>query len=222
MVIQIWTFAVMNRDPIWDNHNIVLGVYIQYVCLTPVHDILLMCKEHPSSELYAHNIFMVLITGLWHFNVWYVCCLMSDGCYQLMHVSIPFPPHDHHWYQSNFPSSIAPSGKMIPLVTYLKLLSIPAAYTTCSMPKIRDSGSKPDIFEVMTLNTQRGKRVKYVPVKEPLLIPYPSASPLKKWAWSPEVVENYGNDSPTDQLPKRSKTAGKVQINVNGCEILIR
>ena len=115
--------------------------------------------------------------------------------------------------------------KLISLSNYSHLLSTLPAHTTYSMPKIRDSGSKPDIFEVSTVQTRRGKKLAHVLVKElvSLPVPSPTSSPSKKWTWSPEVVENGGDDSSTvDQIPKRSRTSGKVSINVHVCLIIIR
>ena len=81
------------------------------------------------------------------------------------------------------------------------------------MPKIRDAGTKADMFEVTTTQTRRGKRIVQVPVKEsqPLLSPARSMSPSKKRTWSPGVLEvDYNDDVPTDQVPKRARTDGKV------------
>jgi len=81
------------------------------------------------------------------------------------------------------------------------------------MPKIRDSKPKPDVFEVTTTQTRRGRRVTQVPVDDlqPLSSPSRTGSPSKKRARSPGVLEqdDYDN-SATDQMPKRSRTAGKV------------
>ena len=85
------------------------------------------------------------------------------------------------------------------------------------MPKIRDSGQKPDLFEVTTVQTRRGQRIIHAPVKDsqPLPSPSRSVSPSKKRARSPGVLEsdNY-NHSATDQIPKRSRTIGKVRLNI--------
>jgi len=86
------------------------------------------------------------------------------------------------------------------------------------MPKIRDSGQKPDLFEIATTQTRRGKRVTHVPVKDPTPLPSPSrsSSPTKKRAWSPGVHEpDNDHGSFTDPTPKRSRTAGKVRINLH-------
>ena len=88
------------------------------------------------------------------------------------------------------------------------------------MPRIRDSGSKPDVFEVTTTQTRRGKKITHVPVKDSQPSPAPSrnASPSKKRALSPEGLEfndDY-DDGPTNQVPKRSRTSGKVRIYVLG------
>ncbi len=85
------------------------------------------------------------------------------------------------------------------------------------MPKIRDSGQKPNIFEVAVTQTRRGKRITHVPVKDPISLPSPSrtASPSKKRAWSPGAHEpDVAYDSVADPTPKRSRTSGKVCINV--------
>jgi hypothetical protein len=90
------------------------------------------------------------------------------------------------------------------------------------MPKIRDSGLKPDLFEVVTTQTRRGKRIKHVPVKDmqPSPAPSRSASPSKKRALSPEILEfNNEVDYPEEQVPKRSRTAGKVRIQIPGIYI---
>ena|ERR1700733_1472924 len=87
-----------------------------------------------------------------------------------------------------------------------------------SMPKIRDSGQKPDIFEIATTQTRRGKRVTHVPVKDSTPLPSPSrsGSPTKKRAWSPGVHEPDNDyDSPTDPISKRSRTSGKVHMTLD-------
>jgi hypothetical protein len=65
-----------------------------------------------------------------------------------------------------------------------------------NMPKIRDSGSKVDIFEVTTTQTQQGKKVTHVPVKDSQPSPAPSrtASSSKKRALSPGEPEFNNND----------------------------
>ena len=115
-------------------------------------------------------------------------------------------------------------GKSISLSNYFHLLSTLPPHTTYSMPKIRDSRSKPDIFEVSTVETRRGKKLAHVPVKElvSLPVPSPTSSPSKKRTWSPEVVEHGGDDgSTTDQIPKRSRTSRKVSISVHVCSMVI-
>lgn len=90
-------------------------------------------------------------------------------------------------------------------------------YIYPSMPKIRDSGQKPDEFEVATTQTRRGKQITHVPVKDSTPLPSPSrnASPSKKRAWSPGAHEpDIAYDSGMDPTPKRSRTSGKVCINV--------
>jgi hypothetical protein len=86
------------------------------------------------------------------------------------------------------------------------------------MPKIRDSGAKPDLFEVTTTQTRRGKKITHVPVKDSQPSPAPSrnASPSKKRALSPgrpEVNNDY-DEFTTDQVPKRPRTSGKVSIHI--------
>jgi hypothetical protein len=85
------------------------------------------------------------------------------------------------------------------------------------MPKIRDTGSNSDIFEVTTTQTRRGTKIIQVPVKdaEQLATPSRSASPSKKRAWSPGILESNDDGPPLDQVPKRSRTSGKVCINVH-------
>jgi hypothetical protein len=88
------------------------------------------------------------------------------------------------------------------------------------MPKIRDSGSKPDIFETTTTQTHQGKKITHVLVKDLQPSPAPSrnASPSKKRALSPgepDFDNNY-DDSNTYQVPKRSRMSGKVSINIIG------
>jgi hypothetical protein len=81
------------------------------------------------------------------------------------------------------------------------------------MPKIRDSGLKPDLFEVATTQTRRGKRITHVLVKDTQPSPASSCSvsPSKKRALSPETLEFINDDDdPREQVPKRSRTAGKV------------
>ena len=114
--------------------------------------------------------------------------------------------------------------KLISLSNYSHLVSTLPAHTTYSMPKIKDSGSKPNIFEVSTVQTRWGKKLAHVPVKElvSLPVPSPTSSPLKKQTWSPEVVEHGGNDGSTvDQIPKHSRTSRKVSINVHVCSMVI-
>ena len=84
------------------------------------------------------------------------------------------------------------------------------------MPKIKNSKSKPDLFEVMTTQTRWGKRITCVPVKDSQPSPAPSrsASPLKKWARSPGVPE-LNDNSNMDQVPKHSRTVGKVHITAH-------
>jgi len=85
------------------------------------------------------------------------------------------------------------------------------------MPKIRDSGQKPDLFEVTTTQTRQGKRLSHIPVKDSQLLPSTlrSTSPSKKRALSPEVfVADDDDNVATDQTPKRSKTVGKVRMNI--------
>jgi hypothetical protein len=84
------------------------------------------------------------------------------------------------------------------------------------MPKIRDTGSKSDIFEVTITQTRRGKKITQVPVKdsEQPAAPSRNASPSKKRAWSPGILDPNDDGPPTDQIPKRSRTGGKVCINV--------
>jgi hypothetical protein len=83
------------------------------------------------------------------------------------------------------------------------------------MPNIRDSGQKPDMFEISTTQTQRGKRVTHVPVKDltPLSSPSRSVSLTKKRAWSPAGVHQPDNyyDVVADPISKCSRTAGKVR-----------
>src|SRR6267154_1218331 len=90
-------------------------------------------------------------------------------------------------------------------------------YQHLAMPKIRDLGPKADLFEVTTTQTRRGKRITQVPVKESHSSPPPSrsASPSKKRAWSPGMLEPNDDNSQTDQRPKRSRTSGKVRIVVH-------
>ncbi len=86
------------------------------------------------------------------------------------------------------------------------------------MPKIRDPKPKANIFEVTTIHTQRGTRITQVPVKDSPPSPSPSRSisPSKKRLWSPGVVQNDDYEtSLADQLPKRSRSTGKVCMNVN-------
>jgi hypothetical protein len=85
------------------------------------------------------------------------------------------------------------------------------------MPKIRDSKPKPDLFEVTTTQTRRGKRVAHIPVKDlqPSPAPSRSTSPSKKRAWSPGVPELDNDNSETDKIPKRSRTVGKVRMAVH-------
>ena len=81
------------------------------------------------------------------------------------------------------------------------------------MPKIRDTDPKPDIFEVTTIQTRRGRRITQVPVKdaEPLSSPTRTASPTKKRFWSPGVPQHDdGDNSVLYQMPKRPRTFGKV------------
>ena len=76
---------------------------------------------------------------------------------------------------------------------------------------------KPDIFEVTTIQTRRGRQIKQIPIKdaEPTSSPTRSASPSKKWPLSPGVHEHDDyNKSTMDQIPKHSRTAGKVRRNV--------
>ena len=82
------------------------------------------------------------------------------------------------------------------------------------MGKLRDSKPKPDIFEVTTIQTRRGRRITQIPIKdtEPTSSPTRSASPSKKRPLSPGVREHDDyNNSTTDQIPKRSRTVGKVR-----------
>jgi hypothetical protein len=98
------------------------------------------------------------------------------------------------------------------LLTTLSLTFPP--HTKPPMPKIRDSGQKPDMFEIVTTQTRRGKRVAHVPVKDstPLSSPSRSVSPTKKRAWSPGVHQpDNDNDVVADPISKRSRTAGKVR-----------
>jgi len=83
------------------------------------------------------------------------------------------------------------------------------------MPKIRDSRQKPDIFEIGTTQTQQGKQVTHVPVKDssPLPSPSHSVSPAKKHAWSPGVNEPSNDDFVMDPISKHFRTAGKVHMN---------
>ena len=100
--------------------------------------------------------------------------------------------------------------------SFLPRTAIPA-YNSLPMPKIRDSGQKPDFFEVATVQTRRGKWIAHVPVKDsqPLPSPSRSVSPSKKRAWSPGVLQSDDyNHSATDQMPKRSRTIGKVSLNI--------
>ena len=90
--------------------------------------------------------------------------------------------------------------------------------TILKMPKIRDSKPKADIFEVTTTQTRRGRRIIQIPVQdyEPISSPTRSASPLKKQTWSPGAFEHDDYDnSATDQMPKRSRTFGKVHMNIH-------
>lgn len=84
------------------------------------------------------------------------------------------------------------------------------------MPKVRDSGPKPDIFEVTSTQTRRGKKIVHAPVKnsEPSPAPSRTASPSKKRALSPGDLDfdNDYDNNPTDQVPKRSRISGKVSI----------
>jgi hypothetical protein len=89
------------------------------------------------------------------------------------------------------------------------------------MQKIRDSGSKPNIFETATTQTRRGKKITHVPVKDSQLSPAASrnASPSKKQALSPggpNFNDDYYDDYRTDQVPKLSRTSGKVSMSIAG------
>ena len=88
------------------------------------------------------------------------------------------------------------------------------------MPKIRDSGSKSDIFETATTQTRRGRMITHVPVKDSQPSPAASrnASPSKKRALSPGGLDlnDDDDDSRTYQVPKRSRTSGKVSIHIVG------
>ena len=140
-----------------------------------------------------------------------------------LHTSNPVPSHDDSWYDINEPSGRS-WGSYINFIGCSCLLFALPAHTTYSMPKIRDSGSKPNIFEVATIQTRWGKKLAHVLVKGLVLlpVPLPTSSPSKKWTWSPEVVEHGGNDGSTvDQIPKCSRTARKVGINVHVCSIVI-
>jgi len=85
------------------------------------------------------------------------------------------------------------------------------------MPKIRDLGSKPNIFETATTQTQRGKKIIHVPVKDSQLSPAASCnvSPSKKWALSPGGLD-FNDDYRTDQVPKQSGMSGKVSMSIVG------
>ena len=85
------------------------------------------------------------------------------------------------------------------------------------MPTIRDSGPKSDMHEVMIAQTRRGKRILQVPVKDsqPLPSPSRSASPSKKRVWSPGGLAHDDYDNSADQIPKRSRIAGKVRMNID-------
>ena len=104
--------------------------------------------------------------------------------------------------------------QLITSVHHLTTLSLTfPPHTKPPMPKIRASGQKPDMFEIVTTQTQRGKQVTHVPVKDstPLASPSHSVSPPKKWAWSPGVHQpDNDNDGVADPISKRSRTAGKV------------
>ena len=99
-----------------------------------------------------------------------------------------------------------------------KLHAVIDLYTNPSMPKIRDSGPKPDIYEVVTTHTRRGKRITHAAVKDSTPLPSSSrtSSPTKKRAWSPGVQQpDIDQGSFTDPTYKRSRTSGKVRMNRN-------
>ncbi len=79
------------------------------------------------------------------------------------------------------------------------------------MPKIRDSGKLPEVFEVDIKQTRRGKKVVHVPVKD---VPSPrraqTASPSKRRVWVEEEMDLGDIDPMEIQIPKRSRTSGKV------------
>jgi hypothetical protein len=98
-----------------------------------------------------------------------------------------------------------------------KLHTVIHLYTNPSMPKIRDSGQKPDVCEVITTQTRQGKRITHAAMKD-LTPPLPSSShtssPTKKHAWSPGVHEpNIDQGFFTDPTYKRSRTSRKVHMS---------
>jgi hypothetical protein len=87
-------------------------------------------------------------------------------------------------------------------------------YTYLAMPKIRDSASKADIFEVTMTQTWQGKRITQVSVKDSPspLTPSHNASPSKKRAWSPGALEPNDDNFTRESTPKHSRAFGKVWL----------
>jgi hypothetical protein len=99
------------------------------------------------------------------------------------------------------------------------------AHTALSMQKIRDAGQKSNMFEVIIKQAWQGNRIAQVPVKESQPSPLPTCSAWlsKKQVWSPGVLEaNYNYYVPTDQIPKCSRTDGKVCYEHSSRSILNR
>jgi hypothetical protein len=128
-----------------------------------------------------------------------------------------------HWYQCDpYPPHVyKPSDwqGLLPVITYFHC-HCRTTFENPMMPKIRDSASKADLFEVTTTQTRRGKRITQIPVKELHSSPTPSlsTSPSKKQAWSPGILEHNADHSPPDQIPKRSRMSSKVRISLHVME----
>jgi hypothetical protein len=96
------------------------------------------------------------------------------------------------------------------VTVYIRVLYVKSVVTT--MGKLRKASTKTRIFEATTVHTRRGDAVVNVPVgNSPIRHSTSgSATPSKKRAWSPGVLQP-DDDLPSLQLPKRSRTTGKVR-----------
>ena len=128
------------------------------------------------------------------------------------HAENTFKEHAYHWWSNSYG---------IPEYIWI-FICFPLHHFNCNnvlhaMGKLKTSshGKKTRVVEAATIQTRRGPRLVNAPVESPQTPTSNSrnASPSKKRAWSPGLLQDNNKDElPSIQLPKRSRHSGKVRI----------